>query len=136
MLLLFFFLDVSQLPLCHVYIMSCVYAFRTSSTHYNDPAVSVRKSVKIKYCKHIQKSACTVYPVWSLPVIIRIGRVKGKKEEEEYQLNLFLLAPFFNGSFNCLTRSLYCLTQQYIYYNNQSLIPSPSSLYRRQFLFY
>jgi hypothetical protein len=34
----------------------CVYAFRTSSTHYKDPAVSVHKS---QDCGNIQKPACT-----------------------------------------------------------------------------
>jgi hypothetical protein len=36
--------------------VQCVYAFRTSSTHYKDPAVSVRKS---QDCGNIQKPACT-----------------------------------------------------------------------------
>jgi hypothetical protein len=54
----------------------CTLSFRTSSTHYKDPAVSVLKS---QDCGTIQKPACTVYPVWALPVILRIefGRVKG-----------------------------------------------------------
>jgi hypothetical protein len=36
--------------------VQCVYAFRTSSTHYKDPAVSVRKS---QDCGNIQKPAYT-----------------------------------------------------------------------------
>jgi hypothetical protein len=35
--------------------VQCVYAFRTSSTHYTDPAVSVHKS---QDCENIQKPAC------------------------------------------------------------------------------
>jgi hypothetical protein len=55
-----------------------VYVFRTSSTHYKNPAVSVHKS---QDCGNIQKPACTVYPVSSLPVILRIefGLVKGRR---------------------------------------------------------
>jgi hypothetical protein len=65
------------------------------STHYKDPAVSVRKSPD---CGNIQKAACTVYPVWSLPVILRIelGQVKGSKREEEEG------CPYFTG-FTVLT---------------------------------
>jgi hypothetical protein len=38
-----------------------VYALRTSSTHYKDPAVSVRKS---QDCGNIQKPACTKVRKW------------------------------------------------------------------------
>jgi hypothetical protein len=36
--------------------VQCVYAFRTSTTHYKDPAVPVRKS---QNCGNIQKPECT-----------------------------------------------------------------------------
>jgi hypothetical protein len=60
-------------------------------------ALSVRKS---QDCGNIQKPACTVYPVWSQPVILRIelGRVKGRRRRKKCQNmnNIYWLIYWFN----------------------------------------
>jgi hypothetical protein len=53
-----------------------VFAFRTSNTHYKDPAVSVRKS---QDCGNIQKPACSYLQVCYLEGHIIGTRKSGLK---------------------------------------------------------